>query len=66
MGGASPVKDLTRRPRDRGLQIALNARELFTAHGYHSVRMDQIAEASGITARASIVTTPTSRPSCPT
>jgi AcrR family transcriptional regulator len=52
MSGASPVKDSTRRPRDRGQQIALNARELFTAHGYHSVRMDQIAEASGITARA--------------
>jgi AcrR family transcriptional regulator len=53
MGGAArPVKDTTRRPRDRGRQIALNARELFTAHGYHSVRMDQIAEASGITARA--------------
>jgi AcrR family transcriptional regulator len=53
MGGAAqPVNDTTRRPRDRGRQIALNARELFTAHGYHSVRMDQIAEASGITARA--------------
>ncbi|UOY03215.1 TetR/AcrR family transcriptional regulator [Blastococcus sp. PRF04-17] len=53
MGGAAlPVKDTARRPRDRGRQIALNARELFTAHGYHSVRMDQIAEASGITARA--------------
>lgn len=52
MSGAAPVKDSARRPRDRGRQIALNARELFTAHGYHSVRMDQIAEASGITARA--------------
>ena len=53
MGGAArPAKDTARRPPDRGRQIALNARELFTAHGYHSVRMDQIAEASGITARA--------------
>lgn len=51
-GAGAPVTESTRRPRDRGRQIALNARELFTAHGYHSVRMDQIAEVSGITARA--------------
>ncbi|MBC2640754.1 MULTISPECIES: TetR/AcrR family transcriptional regulator [unclassified Rhodococcus (in: high G+C Gram-positive bacteria)] len=41
-----------RRPRDRRDQIAAQARELFTSSGYHAVRMDQIAEASGITARA--------------
>lgn len=52
MSAGATVKDSTRRPRDRGQQIASNAREMFTAHGYHSVRMDQIAEASGITARA--------------
>ncbi|MFD2421712.1 TetR/AcrR family transcriptional regulator [Amycolatopsis pigmentata] len=40
------------RPRDRRLQIAKNAGELFSARGFHSVRMDDIAEASGITARA--------------
>jgi AcrR family transcriptional regulator len=41
-----------RRPRDRRTQIAAEASELFAARGYHSVRMDEIAEASGITARA--------------
>lgn len=40
------------RPRDRRLQIAKSAGELFSARGFHSVRMDDIAEASGITARA--------------
>lgn len=40
------------RPRDRRLQIAKNAGELFSARGFHSVRMEDIAEASGITARA--------------
>jgi AcrR family transcriptional regulator len=49
---ALPENLKARRPRDRSDQIAVNARELFTLHGYHSVRMDQIAEASGITARA--------------
>jgi len=42
----------SRRPRDRRTQIAAKASELFAARGYHSVRMDEIAEASGITARA--------------
>ncbi|MFC5064857.1 TetR/AcrR family transcriptional regulator [Actinomycetospora atypica] len=40
------------RPRDRRVQIAERAGELFSAHGFHSVRMDDIAKASGITARA--------------
>jgi len=40
------------RPPHRRLQIATNAGELFSARGFHSVRMDDIAKASGITARA--------------
>jgi AcrR family transcriptional regulator len=43
---------VTRRPRDRRDQIATKASELFAERGYQSVRMDDIAEASGITARA--------------
>lgn len=39
-------------PSPRRLQIAANASELFSARGFHSVRMDDIADASGITARA--------------
>ena len=42
----------TRRPRDRRDQIATKASELFADRGYQSVRMDDIAKASGITARA--------------
>jgi AcrR family transcriptional regulator len=34
------------------VQIAMNASELFSTRGFHSVRMDDIANASGITARA--------------
>ncbi|MEU6603791.1 TetR/AcrR family transcriptional regulator [Streptomyces shenzhenensis] len=40
------------RPRDRRAEIAKNANELFSTRGFHAVRMDDIAEASGITARA--------------
>jgi AcrR family transcriptional regulator len=43
---------VTRRPRDRRDQIATKASELFAERGYQSVRMDDIAAASGITARA--------------
>ena len=39
-------------PLPRRVQIATNASELFSARGFHSVRMDDIADASGITARA--------------
>jgi len=39
-------------PSPRQVQIATNASELFSARGFHSVRMDDIANASGITARA--------------
>lgn len=41
-----------RRPRDRKAQIARAAGEQFTKRGFHAVRMDQIAEATGITVRA--------------
>jgi AcrR family transcriptional regulator len=41
-----------RRPRDRKLTIALNASTLFAQRGFNSVRMDDIASATGITARA--------------
>ncbi|QJY49374.1 TetR/AcrR family transcriptional regulator [Pseudonocardia broussonetiae] len=40
------------RPRHRRAEIARNAGELFSVRGFHAVRMDDIAEASGITARA--------------
>lgn len=36
----------------RRAEIARNAGELFSVRGFHAVRMDDIAEASGITARA--------------
>jgi AcrR family transcriptional regulator len=42
----------SRRPRDRRSQIATKASELFSERGYQSVRMDDIAEAAEITARA--------------
>lgn len=40
------------RSRIRRAEIARNAGELFSIRGFHAVRMDDIAEASGITARA--------------
>ena len=40
------------RPRNRRAEIARNASELFSVRGFHAVRMNDIAEASGITARA--------------
>lgn len=40
------------RSRDRRAEIARNAGELFSVRGFHAVRMEDIAEASGITARA--------------
>ncbi|MGW6425106.1 TetR/AcrR family transcriptional regulator [Nocardia sp. NPDC055053] len=36
----------------RRAEIARNASELFASRGFHAVRMDDIAQASGITARA--------------
>src|SRR5690606_16403452 len=41
-----------RRPRDRKAQIVTAAADLFHQHGYHTVTMDQIAGAVGITAGA--------------
>lgn len=41
-----------RRPRDRRAQILHNASELFTKYGFHAVRMEDIAEATDVTARA--------------
>ncbi|MFK0156693.1 TetR/AcrR family transcriptional regulator [Streptomyces sp. NPDC090499] len=49
---AQPDTPKNRRPRDRRIQIAEHAGELFSERGFHSVRMGDIAEASGITARA--------------
>ena len=49
---AADVKPPSRRPRDRGAQIAARAGELFAARGYQSVKMEDIAEAAGITPRA--------------
>lgn len=40
------------RPRERKHQISASARELFVERGFHSVRMDDIAAATGITSRA--------------
>lgn len=40
------------RPANRRAEIARHAGELFSVRGFHAVRMDDIAEASGITARA--------------
>ncbi|MHA3701145.1 TetR/AcrR family transcriptional regulator [Jatrophihabitans sp. YIM 134969] len=47
-----PSARSTSRPRERRSDIARNAGELFAARGFHAVRMDDIAEASGVTARA--------------
>jgi AcrR family transcriptional regulator len=41
-----------KRPKTRRADIGKAASELFAARGFHSVRMDDIAQASGITARA--------------
>ncbi|GAA4395364.1 TetR/AcrR family transcriptional regulator [Tsukamurella soli] len=48
--GATP--GAVRRPRDRRQTIARNAGALFAERGFDSVRMEDIAAASGITARA--------------
>lgn len=40
-----------RRPKDRKRQIADNASELFVQNGFHAVRMEDIAAATGITVR---------------
>ncbi|MGV0837918.1 TetR/AcrR family transcriptional regulator [Mycolicibacterium thermoresistibile] len=42
----------TRRPRDRRLTVAREATEMFAARGFGAVRMEDIAAAVGVTARA--------------
>lgn len=49
-GPDEPVRN--RRPRDRKQQIADNASQLFVERGFHTVRMEDIAAATGITVRA--------------
>ncbi|MCV7413170.1 TetR family transcriptional regulator [Mycobacterium florentinum] len=46
---AQPVR---RRPKDRKQQILEQAVGLFTERGFHSVKLEDIAEAAGVTARA--------------
>ncbi|ORV85834.1 TetR family transcriptional regulator [Mycobacterium interjectum] len=46
---AQPVR---RRPKDRKQQILEQAVGLFTDRGFHSVKLEDIAEAAGVTARA--------------
>ena len=41
-----------RRPKDRKEQILEQAVRLFTERGFHSVKLEDIAEAAGVTARA--------------
>lgn len=41
-----------RRPRDRREHVARHARALFAERGFHTVRMEDIADAVGVTARA--------------
>ncbi|MFI6028673.1 TetR/AcrR family transcriptional regulator [Amycolatopsis magusensis] len=48
---SSPA-DRARRPKNRKAQIALAAAELFCRRGYHSVGVDEIADAVGITGPA--------------
>jgi AcrR family transcriptional regulator len=55
MGGAaaSPARsEVRRRPPDRRRQILHHASELFASNGFHAVRMEDIADGLGITARA--------------
>ncbi|GAT12565.1 TetR family transcriptional regulator [Mycolicibacterium novocastrense] len=46
------VGAVKRRPKDRKKQILQQAVRLFTERGFHSVRLEEIAEAAGVTARA--------------
>ena len=41
-----------RRPKDRKEQILEQAVRLFTDRGFHSVKLEDIAESAGVTARA--------------
>ncbi len=46
------VQPIKRRPKDRKNQITEQAVRLFTERGFHSVKLEEIAEAAGVTARA--------------
>ena len=46
------VPAVKRRPKDRKKQILEQAVRLFIDRGFHSVKLEDIAEAAGVTARA--------------
>src|SRR3954468_18563871 len=46
------VPAVKRRPKDRKQQILEQAVRLFIERGFHSVKLEEIAEAAGVTARA--------------
>jgi TetR/AcrR family transcriptional regulator, mce3 operon repressor len=46
------VQAVRRRPKDRKKQILEQAVSLFIERGFHSVKLEEIAEAAGVTARA--------------
>lgn len=48
----TPVDSVRRRPKDRKQQILDQAVALFIDRGFHSVKLEDIAEAAGVTARA--------------
>jgi AcrR family transcriptional regulator len=48
----TPVQPVRRRPKDRKQQILEQAVGLFIDRGFHSVKLEDIAEAAGVTARA--------------
>jgi AcrR family transcriptional regulator len=48
----TPVQPIRRRPKDRKQQILEQAVGLFIDRGFHSVKLEDIAEAAGVTARA--------------
>ncbi|WP_123026892.1 TetR/AcrR family transcriptional regulator [Mycolicibacterium stellerae] len=47
-----PAPAIKRRPKDRKKQILEQAVALFIERGFHSVKLEEIAEAAGVTARA--------------
>lgn len=47
-----PAQPVRRRPKDRKQQILEQAVGLFIDRGFHSVKLEDIAEAAGVTARA--------------
>ncbi|MCV7436106.1 TetR/AcrR family transcriptional regulator [Mycobacterium seoulense] len=48
----TPAQPVKRRPKDRKQQILAQAVGLFIDRGFHSVKLEDIAEAAGVTARA--------------